>query len=583
MEGRNVNGEERLQGQNEIEASTLSEIPPFPRHRRPPPEPSMTQDCVVEWNESKHTSVDLRKLADPTFQSRTSIGGGLDTPFRSSTSSNRRRRSSVASSNDERSASPVPQRRRVRRRRGVGGAMEPPFVERTHPTYQGHDNLELRNPRPPLATLSTTSTLTTTNNPIIPTLQQHPEKKNHHFDDLLRIIQQSDHKVHPNIDGELENPSPSNLLNETACKAAPDVSVELSSTSSIRNTNATTSANTTTAEKEDDDEFVDIHFTTEDLAAIDSLVVRVHQKECSPDNLRTTTRNMPQSLKDQPTLKETEDPLCDDEFPDVDIDDLLRATGHRENNTQQRHEPRSPEDPFSDLPDVALLDSLLLQEPSVLPNPTEAAQKEDEFPDFDFEALDHLILARGKTDDIPPPEHAAIRNPRHRSASTDPKSYLTFSRYKILTLREDTSTFTKTATLARWTLEMLNDEENVTRAMHHPTDLKRPTHDDPAPRQWTRAGVIHLRGEWYHTPLQEGDVVHVVSLTGTFQTDELPLTLHTCPPTGSDKEDDLVLVVHPDLLLTPTIISETVTCTRRAILKSRLGTTGLTCKLINLL
>ena len=56
----------------------------------------------------------------------------------------------------------------------------------------------------------------------------------------------------------------------------------------------------------------------------------------------------------------------------------------------------------------------------------------------------------------------------------------------------------------------------------------------------------------------------------------LPLLLHTCPPPGSDPDDDLVLIVHPDLLLTRTAISETVSCPRRAILSNRLGSTGMT-------
>jgi DNA replication factor Dna2 len=554
----------------------------------PNSEPSLTQDCVVEWNESKHTSIDLRKLADPSFQTQGSMGG-LETPFRSATSSNRRRRSSVASSNDERSLSPVPQRRRLRRRRAI--VLEAPL------DYHGsneslNQDLEHRNHRPPLAHLSTTSTGMTTNNPNIPAVQHqrlNPEGKNHHFADLLRIIQQSDAAVDPNGAGELENPSPSVPRNETAPKGLP---VELSFTT-IPTTNGRMNdiSFTAPAAKEEDDEFGDIHFTTEELAVMDSMVVRVHHQEPSTDNFTTTTGNRPHISTVQPAAAErivrptpsankrdeTDDPFGDDDFTDVDIDALLRAAANTENKSQQRQVPRSLTDPFSDLSDVELLDALLSTHPTVPPKPNEAAEKEDEFPDIDLEALDRLIIAQTKPDHAPPPEHAAIRNPRRQRAPSDPRSYLTFSRYKILQLHEDTSTFTKTATLARWTLEMLKEEEQVTRTMHHPSDPKRPFHDDLPPKQWTRAGAIHLRGEWYHTPLQEGVIIHIVSLTGNFQTDTLPLTLHTCPPSGSDTEDDLVLVVHPDLLLTPTIISETVSCTRRAILKSRLGTTGLTC------
>jgi len=43
-------------------------------------------------------------------------------------------------------------------------------------------------------------------------------------------------------------------------------------------------------------------------------------------------------------------------------------------------------------------------------------------------------------------------------------------------------------------------------------------------------------------------------------------------------EDDLVLVMHPQLLMTPSSISEAVGCSRRAVIKSRLGSTGMTSK-----
>ena len=49
--------------------------------------------------------------------------------------------------------------------------------------------------------------------------------------------------------------------------------------------------------------------------------------------------------------------------------------------------------------------------------------------------------------------------------------------------------------------------------------------------------------------------------------------------TGIDGMDnDLVMVVHQNILITPTLISEAVTCSRRAVLKSRMGSNGFTCK-----
>ena len=93
-------------------------------------------------------------------------------------------------------------------------------------------------------------------------------------------------------------------------------------------------------------------------------------------------------------------------------------------------------------------------------------------------------------------------------------------------------------------------------------------------------GCIHLRGEWYHTNAKSGDVIHLGSISGTYLTDvtALPVILHSNPPVGSDVDDDLVLVIHPDELITPTLVSEAVKCPRLAVLQSRLGSTGLSAK-----
>ena len=49
--------------------------------------------------------------------------------------------------------------------------------------------------------------------------------------------------------------------------------------------------------------------------------------------------------------------------------------------------------------------------------------------------------------------------------------------------------------------------------------------------------------------------------------------------TGVDGMDNnLVMVVHPNILITPTLISETITCSKRTVLKSRMQSNGFTCK-----
>ena len=97
--------------------------------------------------------------------------------------------------------------------------------------------------------------------------------------------------------------------------------------------------------------------------------------------------------------------------------------------------------------------------------------------------------------------------------------------------------------------------------------------DDP----YSIDGCIHLRGEWYHTQCHVRDVIHLCSISGKYVTDStaLPVILHSHPPEGSDMQDDLVLVIHPDVLISPTLVSEAVRCPRLAVLQSRLGSTGL--------
>ena len=79
---------------------------------------------------------------------------------------------------------------------------------------------------------------------------------------------------------------------------------------------------------------------------------------------------------------------------------------------------------------------------------------------------------------------------------------------------------------------------------------------------------------------QVGDVIHLCSLSGNYITDAsaLPILLHSHPPANSDLDDDLVLVLHPDELISPTLVSEAVKCPRLAVLQSRLGSTGLSSK-----
>lgn len=276
-----------------------------------------------------------------------------------------------------------------------------------------------------------------------------------------------------------------------------------------------------------------------------------------------------------------------DEFGDFDIsmDDLQMMESIAQNHLSQKQDTNKKEDPFGEFPDDFDFEELerknaqMTQGTMVMAKPASNENQDDnedpfgDFPDeIDFEALDRSNAEAIKKSHAVPPVDALVRNTRSTSVgapSSDP-SFLTFSRYKVVRLDQDPLTHTLSLWVAAWQDTMLG--ENDTKALHRYHESSKMAL--PSRKQWQADGVIHLRGEWYHTKVEEGDVIHVCSLFGKFRTDTLPLVLHTRPPPGSDP-DDLVLVVHPDLLLTPTGISEAVSCPRRAILRGRLGSTGL--------
>jgi DNA replication factor Dna2 len=179
---------------------------------------------------------------------------------------------------------------------------------------------------------------------------------------------------------------------------------------------------------------------------------------------------------------------------------------------------------------------------------------------------------------------ALVQNPQSVSdiSTFHNLNHLSYTRYRVITVEEDIETFTKTLVVAYWSSNMLSNtkkevKDSTSTDSDQDFDNSKSNFNDE--QHYSVAGVIHLRGEWYHTRIQENDDINLCSLLGQFRTDPLalPIILHTCPPHGSIN-DDLVLIVHPDLLLTPTTISETVSCTRRAILKTWLGSTPFTCK-----
>lgn len=228
---------------------------------------------------------------------------------------------------------------------------------------------------------------------------------------------------------------------------------------------------------------------------------------------------------------------------------------------------------------------------------------DDEFPDFDdinFDDIDKSIAERVALTqslqhhhDVPDINNRNVNNnnldgnfPRYHIPSmnelvmnkqsilyeSSDLTQLCYSRYKVLRVDDDISSCTKTLVVAYWSINMLNNfgkEKNFGNLRDESNNKMK----------HSVAGVIHLRGIWCDTRINVDDDINICSLTGRFRTDPgaLPIILHTYPPQGSIN-DDLVLIVDPDQLLTPTTISENCSCTRRAILKNWLGSSALTCE-----
>jgi hypothetical protein len=201
-----------------------------------------------------------------------------------------------------------------------------------------------------------------------------------------------------------------------------------------------------------------------------------------------------------------------------------------------------------------------------------------DFPDVDFEALDKTIADQEQQQLTPRCPLADTHSPVE--FTPDPGA-LCFTRYCVAHVKDDACNFVKTVSVRLWTHDATGQAPLRGEAsLHAMLQLLTPTAKASTATPEPINGEINLCGDWYFTPLAERDVIHVCSLSGCYNTDvrvASPLIL------DSNLGDDLLLVVHPDMLLTPTTVSETVTCSRRAVLKNRLGSTGLSCKLLHVI
>jgi DNA replication ATP-dependent helicase Dna2 len=73
--------------------------------------------------------------------------------------------------------------------------------------------------------------------------------------------------------------------------------------------------------------------------------------------------------------------------------------------------------------------------------------------------------------------------------------------------------------------------------------------------------TVHLRGTWFETPVTTKAFVHVI---GTFKRNGICII---------DDENNM-LILHPDHLISSTVVADSFGCTRRAVLQDRVKATS---------
>lgn len=179
---------------------------------------------------------------------------------------------------------------------------------------------------------------------------------------------------------------------------------------------------------------------------------------------------------------------------------------------------------------------------------------DDDFEDFaamDFEQIDQLVAQR-EVD-----KHTT--SPRMEPNQSSGPAFISCARYRICSVDEDPNAYAKRLGVTLWE----GDKNDALIDVDHNESGSN-----------TICGFVHLSGEWYYTRCEVGDVIHLCSLNGRYDTSNASLPLYL----NSSGDDDIVLIIHPDQLVTPTTVSEAVSCSRRAVLKTRYGSSGLTCE-----
>lgn len=182
---------------------------------------------------------------------------------------------------------------------------------------------------------------------------------------------------------------------------------------------------------------------------------------------------------------------------------------------------------------------------------------DDEFgecPWIDFDEMDRLV-AQSQGPNCTSGEADVIdkMHPLRRNSPNGPER-ISFTRYRVVSASADIKSNVKVLDVVVW---MHQDRQKTTFQCEDSADSVARIVD----------GQILLHDEWIHSCVEVGDTIHICSISGRYRSDVESLPIHL----NSNGSDDLVMVLHPDLLVTPTAISDTVICPRRAILKMRMG------------
>jgi hypothetical protein len=327
------------------------------------------------------------------------------------------------------------------------------------------------------------------------------------------------------------------------------------------------------AEEEEDDPFGDLELDESAFAAMDSLVIQQTQSMAMADDIKIDVDVGVFQGRDKVKVNiPTATALPSHAYASLPYDGqatniktegsatataILHHTAGDFKGNKMLQKNNDNDDPFGDLPDFDFdqLDQLVNEhhscsQPQSQPQRDESAK--DEFQELHVPAG---TLVKNPLVELPQSNHL---NTNTVDIDHGKPEFLTCARFTIMLVQDNPRTFSKTIHVTPYK----ERKDKGKREFEEYLETVKPLQCKP----------LLLQGEWYFSTVQRGDTIHVVSLSGKWRVDfeVFPLLLHTQPPPGS-VEDDLLMIVHPDVLLAPSTVSEALECSRRGVLRNKMG------------